>query len=651
MKKSTLSFVVTMAILLSTTVSLQAQSMWNAHSSEQKAKTEMQKAPAAEPGNIFLGHTNIDNQIWPYDGLSLSYDSRVGVGAKLTRDMFEPYIGGKIAYMIVGWDDQSSNNTYDCFVRAEGFNSEDITTGTGDVKFGWNIIELNNAEIPDVESLYIGFYTNIKKDVVSIPFLYPMNQPNSVFLHSDEFDADGNELWYDMHTVPGFGIMPIILVLEDATGKFVNMVSVESIRYNSVVYAQEVHDAIIKVVNKGSNNISEIEVTTKLGEEEMSETIVLDDPILTGSYQSLRLPIYCLGSGTHEISISRVNQARARGNKTVYADMVGVPYELEGQYTHRPVIEYFCSEESYMHPKYYDDLFAPGFKLYEDKYTLIMPHIDDKFMTGDNDAVMQMLTLVDNDSLNVIIPSFTINRSDNLEYLVGLEGTVFHNGIPFPEAIEANPMYDNILKKPTFASVNVEAQYTANFESVNVTVSGDVANNVLPEGESLFLTVYLLERNVKSMDQLFWDDKEDGPSGKEYIHKTIIRDILSDFWGNELSQTSGEYTQSFTVELDPEWNTNNLYIAAFLNRSVENTEFNRNIINSNEGNINAPESVLSIKTAKDNITTENGTVYVNGCSRDVEVYNLAGARVNNKNLPAGIYIMQKNDTRAKVLVK
>lgn len=650
MKKTTLSLVVTMTLLLSSTLSLQAQSNWNAHCSEQKAKSEM-KAPAAEPGNIFLGHTTIDNQIWPYDGLSLSYDSRVGVGAVLTRDMFEPYIGGKIAYMIVGWDDQASNNTYDCFVRAGGFNSENITTGSGSVEFGWNIIELENAEIPDAETLCIGFYTNIKKDVVSIPFLYPMNVPNSVFLYSNEYDADGNELWYDMHSTPGFGIMPIILVLEDAKGQFVNMVNVESIRYNNIVYAQEVHDAVIKVTNTGSNSINQIEVTTKFGEDEMTELIELEDPILTGSYRSLRLPIYCLGSGMHEISISRVNQARARGNNTVYAEMVGVPYELEGQYTHRPVIEYFVSEESYMHPKYYDDLFYPGFKAYEDKYTLIMPHIDDKYMTGDNDAVAQMLTLVDNDSLNVIIPSYTINRSDNLEYLVVLEGTVFHNGIPFPEALDMNPMYANILKKPTFASVNVEAQYTENFEGVNITVSGDVAGNVLPEGESLFLTVYLLERNVKSMDQLFWDDKEDGPSGKEFIHKTIIRDILSDFWGNELSQASGEYTQSFSVELDPEWNTDNLYIAAFLNRNVENTEFNRNIINSNECNINAPEAVTSIKPGKDKITTENGTIYMNGCSRNVEVYNLAGARLNNKNLPAGIYLIQHNDTRAKVLVK
>ncbi len=651
MKKITQTIFVLIALLCSMTLSAQAQNEWNTHRNEQKTRAA-KPAQAAEAGNIFIGHTSIEDQIWPMDGLSLSFDARVGVGAILTRDMIEPYIGGKIAYMIVGWDDEASNATYDCFVRSDEFFNEDITTGSGTVKFGWNIIPLDNAVIPDVDRLCVGFYTNLKKNVCSIPFLYPKNTPNSIFLNSGEKDAEGKEIWYDMHTVENMGIMPIVLVLEDDNGQFVNMVSIESVRYNPMVWAGDVHDAVVTIANKGSNDIHQIEITTKFGEEKYSDIVELEKPILTGSYSQLTLPIYCLGSGEHEYSVTKINRAKARGNNKTSINMIGVPYDLEGQYTTRPVIEFFVSEENYMIPKYFDEFFYPGFAPNEDDYTLIMPHFDDKYMTGDNDALVQLLKYVDNDSMQVLVPSFTINRSDNLEYCVGMPNSIFHNGIPFPEAIAQIPMYSNILKKPTFASVNIDAKYSDNLEQVNVTVSGNVAPNVLPEGEGLFLTAYLMEKDVHSMDQKFWDDKESGNNKGEYVHKCIIRDILTDYYGDALTQTGGDYTQSFTVELDPEWNKDNLYVAAFLNRDINNSLLQRNIINSNEGNINWPEAVTSVNNDNDvKVTTLNGTIYVNGSTNNVEVYNLAGVRLNNNRLPGGVYLVQYNDTTAKVLVK
>lgn len=649
MKKITQTIIMLVALLI--TLPVQAQNEWTSHRNTEK--TTMAKAPQAdEDRNIFIGHASINDDIWPSDGLSLSFDSRVGVGAILTRKMFEPYIGGKMAYMIVGWDDKGSKAKYDCFVRSNEFNNEDITTGSDSVAFGWNIIPLNYAEIPDADRLCIGFYTDLKKNVCSIPFLYPKNTPNSIFLHSGETDAEGKEIWYDMHTIENMGKMPIILVLEDKEGRFVNMVSLDGIRFNPVVWSGDVHEAIIKLTNSGSNSIQQIEVTTKFGEDEMSDIVELEDPILTGTYQKIRVPIYCLGSGIHEISISKINRAKARGNNKTEADMIGVPYDLEGQYTSRPVLEFFTSEENYMTPKYFNELFWPGFSPNADDYTLIMPHFDDKYMTGDNEALLQMLRLVDNDSSQVAVPSFTINRSDNLEYCVGIDNSVFHNGIPFPEAIAQIPMYSNILSKPTFASVNINAQFTNDLNNVDITVTGNVAENVMPDGEPLYLTVYLMERNVHSFDQVFWDDKESGSNKGEYIHKCIIRDILTDFWGNQLEKTGGEYTQSFSVELDPEWETNNLYVVAFLNRSIDNRLLKRNIINSNEGTINWPEAVTSVNNDNNiTITTLGGTIYVNGSTTNVQVYNLAGTRLNNNNLPCGVYLVRHNNTTAKVLVK
>ena len=81
---------------------------------------------AQTAGNIYLGHCKYDDYIYEYDGLSLDHDSKVGVGIKLTRDMFEDYIGGKISAFRCGWDDAASSATYDCFVRVGNFNGETI---------------------------------------------------------------------------------------------------------------------------------------------------------------------------------------------------------------------------------------------------------------------------------------------------------------------------------------------------------------------------------------------------------------------------------------------------------------------------------------------------------------------------------------------
>ena len=174
----------------------------------------------------------------------------------------------------------------------------------------------------------------------------------------------------------------------------------------------------------------------------------------------------------------------------------------------------------------------------------------------------------------------------------------------------------------------------------------------MPEGEPLYLTVYLMERDVVSQDQLFWDDKETGAQQGEYTHKCIIRDVLTEYYGDQLKKTGGDYTQSFTVELDPEWKKSNLYVAAFLNRSIDNTTFKRNIINSNEGSINWPEAVSSVNNDNNaKVTTLDGAIYVNGSTDNVQVYNIAGARLNNSNLPGGVYIIRHNAMTAKVLVK
>ena len=660
MKRIYTKMFLSIALSLIVGLSAYAQNQWDLHSKSQKSRSE-KPAQTTETGEIIIGHCTVYDEIWPSDGLSLQYDARVGVGAVFPREMIEKYKGGIITAMYVGWDDEFTTSEYECFVRNNSFNASNHTSGSATVGFGWNRVELTPTPIIDADCLCVGFYTDVKKDVCSIPKLYPSGVANSVYLFSGETDTDGNEMWYDMHLVEGMGKMPIMLVITDRNGKFADLVEVTEFRANTIVWRDDVHNAKFTIKNVGSNAIETLKLSSMINGDVMGDEdlVTLDEPIQPSDWVSVTLPIYCLGSGIHDIAITEVNGNKPKQTDTIQFEMIGVPWDTEGKYTHKPVLEFFCSEESYMYPKYWTELFWPGFRQFEKQYTVVMPHLDDKYMTGDNDALTQMLTLLDNDSMKVMVPSFTINRQDNLEYSVPDKGTIFHLGIPFsypdePEKQEViNSMYRGVASRPTFASVNISSQFTDDLSTVNIEVSGNVEENVMPEGEPLFLTVYLMERNVSSYDQLFWDDKEGvDKEPQEFIHKNIIRDILSDFWGNELAQTGGAYNQSFTVELDPEWNKSNLYVVAFLNRGVENPEMSRNIINSAEGAISWPNAVYGVEQdSKVAITTLDGTIYINGNAEGVEVYNLAGARLANTSLNDGIYLVKKGDVVAKVFVK
>ncbi|MBQ2978613.1 MAG: Omp28-related outer membrane protein [Bacteroidaceae bacterium] len=628
---------------------MHAQNSWNLH----QGSNERSAAPAqttAGGSEIILGHCSVYDQIWPYDGISLSYDARVGVGIKLPTEMIEMYEGCIISAMYVGWDVETEGANYECFVRQGSFNGEDLTTGSGSVVFGWNRIELNSVPLIAGQDLCVGFYTDLKKNVCSIPNIYPGNTPNSIFLYSGETDNNGNELWYDMHRVEGMAKMPIMLVLMDRNGKYANMVDITSFRANTVVWRDDQHSAEIRLKNLGSNEVSKFTVLSSFDGMEMEDVVLLEEPILNADEIRVSIPIYCLGTGVHNFVVTEVNDVTTNYRDTVSFEMIGVPYDLDGVYTKLPLIEYFVSEESYMVPNYLDKMFWPGFKDYEDRFNLVFHHTDDKYMWGDNEALLQMLSLANNDSSLILVPGFTVDRSDHMEYLATLHGSPFHYGTPFPEHV--SPMWEGLIDDPTFASVNVNATYEEESEKVKITVSGDVAEGIMPDGEPLYLTVYLMEKNVLSMDQKFWDDNDKAEHSGEYTHKNVVRDILTPYWGEELAQTGGEYSMTFEADTYSDYNLNNLFVVAFLNRGENKHHMSRQIINSAKGSINGLEAVGSITTDKSvTMVVLDGAVYVNGTTENVEVFNLAGAQVANGSLADGVYLVRCNDVVGKVLVR
>ena len=575
----------------------------------------MAQAGSSTSGKVNLGYAQYDAQIWEYDGFSLDHDSKVGCAILLTRSQIEPYIGGTIVGMRVGWDTSEQTGTYNGFVR-NTFNGEDLASGTATVKYsysdtnpGWNNMTLTRYVIPeDVDQLVVGFTTNLKKDVCAIPKVAPYGVKNSCYLWVEgDNDTQGNPAWVDMSAQ---GALPILLTIQDTNGNFNFLPAITSFYYDGVVRTDQTGSALVRLRNNGSVAISSLEITSRQGDDVYSQKVTLSKSLAAGlSSSSFLIPVKCFRSGNVELSITKVNNKDLTKPISRMVDMIGIPGNVAEKYTRRPLIEYYESENNYRSARYYDDYIEPGIDLYRNgEITYVSQHLDDQFMTGEDDATALMLALCDNDSSAISVPSMTIDRAfstDNISYQLNaawnptfatLIGQYFTNTI------------DYAIQHPTCLSVEASGVIAENGEDLTVTVGGELADAeaCMPEGEKLCATVYLMESAVETDSQVFWTEKEKEEHLGAYEHANVIREVLSDPKGDVI-ENPATWTGTYQTTLDPTWNRENLYIVAFVHRDGKKGGWYMHVFNSCEGYILDASGINDTKS--DMLNTKNSVTY------------------------------------------
>ena len=560
-------------------------------------------------GKTYVGYASHNDLIYEYDGLSLDHDAKVGCAIVITRDMLKPYIGGTIKGMRVGWDTSSQTGSYEGFVR-NTFNGENLTTGKATVRYsysdsnpGWNNMTLADYDIPeDVEQLVVGFTTTLKKDVCAIPTLYPHNIPNSCYLWTEgDVDEEGNPVWTDMKDR---GILPIELIIHDTKGTFNFLPAITLLTINDVYQTEKAGDFLLRIKNNGSLAIKNMEITSRQGEQTWSQTITTSIAIGVTTKPFLA-PIYCFKSGDLELSITKINGTELANPVKRTVNVIGVPKNVASQYKRRPLVEYYESENNYMSARYYDEIVEPGMANYTTKMTLVCQHLDDQFMTGDDDATVLALQLCDNDSSQVSIPAMTIDRSmatDNISFQQSFTYNPMFAVLYEPYASQT---YAAALTHPTFVNVNANGELKPDGENIEVNVGGDIAAGIMPEGEKPRLTVYLMEKFVDSDSQLFWTDKEKEASMGHYTHANVIREILTAPEGDEVN-AEGEIKAGYATTMAPDWNKENLYIVAFVHRDGKLGGKHMQVFNSCTGKIVDTTGIIEVESSESNV---EGSVY------------------------------------------
>lgn len=582
-------------------------------------------------GKLYVGYAKYDDQLWEYDGVMLNKDSKVGCAILVTKDMIAPYAGGTIKGMRVGWGTTQMNGEYEGFVRND-FNGEDLSTGKAAVKYsysdsnpGWNTMTMTDYVIPDdVEQLVVGFTTNVKSGVYAIPTIYPHYTKNSCYLWVDgDNDEEGNPRWVDHNE---YGILPILLIIEDTQGTFNLLPVLTMFTPNGLVTAGEPSDCLMRLKNAGSQTIRSIEVTSRQGEQTYSKKVTLSSPIAASKTSGTFLvPLTCFKSGDVEMSITKVNDKELTKPITKTVNMLAVPKEVAEKYSRRPLMEYYESENNYRSARYYDEYITPLLEPVRNELTFVCQHLDDQFMTGDDDATVLALQLCDNDSSRVSIPAMTVDRAMNTgNILVQMSSTTNPMFDVLVDPNYFNLMLDAAKAVPTFVGLKAYGQYNYSSDGY-VIVDCWYDTNVLPKGENPRLTVYLMERDVFSDSQMFWTEKEKEEHMGEYTHVNVIREVLID--GLELPD-DGAYSGGAVIhDPDPMWNAENLYIVAFVHRDGQKGGKYMHVFNSTEVSLSISDGINTLENA----------------SAASAVYDLSGRKLETGNqkletLPKGIYI-------------
>ena len=586
---------------------------------------------AQTAGRAYLGYAKYDDQIWEYDGLSLDHNAKVGCAILLTADMLKPYIGGTIVGMRVGWDTSQQNGSYEGFVR-NTFNGENLSTGKVTVKLGWNNMTMTDYVIPaDVQQLVVGFTTTLKKDVVAIPLFSYYNTPNSCYLWVEgDNDANGNPNWANAQ---GRGSLPILLTIKDTEGTFSYLPVIQSLVDDGVVSTGAASTTLMRIKNIGAQTIKSLEFTSRFGQETYKQTVTLSKTIpqtLTSS--AFMAPLYCFGTGDVELSITKVNDKDVANPPTQTVNLIGIPTEVSKNYKRRPLVEYFESENNYRSARYWDEIIEPTVQDKLSKLTVVCQHLDDQFMTGDDDATRLCLQLCDNDSDKVSIPSMSVDRGMSTDNILYQQNAAWDATFPSLYDPYASQVFNAAMKHPTFVAVQATGNLGSDQETLDVIINGDVAAGILPEGEQPRLTVYLMERFVKSDSQLFWTDQEKEASMGQYVHFNVIREVLSAPEGDPIT-AGGEFNATYTTQADPTWDAENLYVVAFVHRDGQKGGKRMHVFNSAESFIDLTNSI-QMPTAQQ-ATAGAATVY----DLSGRALRQPASGMRQSSLPKGIYII------------
>ena len=133
-------------------------------------------------------------------------------------------------------------------------------------------------------------------------------------------------------------------------------------------------------------------------------------------------------------------------------------------------------------------------------------------------------------------------------------------------ADELCDFFDSVTENmPSFASIDGTCEVNPITREATISIFGDISPDFeVMMGEDAKLNVFIIE------DSLIYRQLNLGNWDAQYHHDGVFRLALGSVYGVDINKEGETYQNDFSLILPNEWNLDNLHVAAFISRPLEN---------------------------------------------------------------------------------
>ena len=522
---------------------------------------EISKSPFANIryNQMVLGHHEYSDEYKDEDPLFLSqgiYKFCIGY----SKEQMKPFIGNKITharFALVNTDISSVK----LWISAARDTDPLYTQNVSDIKTGWNEVKLEKAFDIQDDSVFIGI--EYVQNSTNCPISY---QYGAEILGGSFYLYYPNGKWVDIAAKGGLCARFQCLVegdkipLYDIHTKGIYLIKYPYYNYkyvpNCFYYKpNELITGYLQSTNWGKRLVDEYEIAYKLDDQEIGTS--------SGGYFSFTLPDLSAGIHTVTIYIKSIN-----GEKPLYTD---------------------------------DDAQSILIKVYDKEMDRQKVYIESFTATWCPYTIGTLRNLKNLTELRDDISLVQLHSRDGLSCDAVDDYSVFYSGTPQLSSNRSVEIYsilediETVNNTPSFANVNISANYNHNNRELKIKVAGERNEEFIKLGEDVNLTVLLTEDNITNPQY----DGENERYIYDYSHQAVLRTNVSNVWGDPIEWNNNKYENTYSILLDENWVANNMKIVAFLAKPFTGNNYDEiSVMNCNDfaikdANMDVPSYTLT----------------------------------------------------------
>lgn len=224
------------------------------------------------------------------------------------------------------------------------------------------------------------------------------------------------------------------------------------------------------------------------------------------------------------------------------------------------------------------------------------------------------------------VPMFTVDRTD----ILGDNTSSYACAGSIGSTLE---LLDAAEMIPAFVSINFKSEFDKDNNCIDVYADGERAEYYSLVADETRISFLVVE------DSLVNYQNNDGEYIEDYVHNNVVRMIYpEDGFGEQLSWDGDSFSFIDQIPYNPEWKLENLRCVAFVHRPLYG-QFDSQVMNSAVSPIRIKGALRDIVCDDDvNVYVSNRRVMAGAEDCVVEVFDLSGKFIPNKDLSDGLYV-------------